>query len=190
MLELRLEKLNVKGFSTENLYYHSCSWLSVDNFGAGRLVREVTNSYIGGKFMHCGSKFSSQAPELSQAEIDSVPGAAASLGSWDGLKFEVLERAGESMQIKQDEHKYWVCQTGAIADQYTILREGHGESGQPKLQFHPTGCRGWPGVFDAGCVILKACPGLPRSSVFKVNVELGLSEPDLVLGLLKSQVQS
>ena len=46
--------------------------------GAGRSVREATNSYIGGKFTHCGTKFSSEAPELSQAEIDSVPGAAAS----------------------------------------------------------------------------------------------------------------
>ena len=125
VLELRLEKLNVKGFSTENLYYHSCGWLSTDDFGAGRLVREVTNSYLAGKFAHCGSKFSSEAPELSQAEIESVPGAAASLGSWDGLKFEVLERAGESMQIKQDEHRYWVCQTGAIAEQYTTLRNAH-----------------------------------------------------------------
>ena len=119
-------------------------------------MREVTKSHIGGKFTHCGTKFSSEAPELSQAEaeIDSVPGAAASLGSWDGLKFEVLERAGESMRIKQDEHKYWVCQTGAIAEQYARLREAHAKL-MERVRWRSRGCN----ILDGGS---PAPLGIPR----------------------------
>ena len=72
---------------------------------------------------HAGQQFTMQAPELTQAEISSVPGASAE--GQDKVKLEVLERgtAPGAFTIKQDEHKYWSMQTGDILQQYENLKE-------------------------------------------------------------------
>lgn len=93
------------GFRTDQLFYHSVQWLMKDTFGHARLTREVTDGWIQQKFEHGGHRFSLDAPELSSEEIDSIPGARASLENLDLLKFEVLERVGDKMLIKNDEHK-------------------------------------------------------------------------------------
>ena len=126
-MDLRCAKEDIAGFNTERLYYHSINWLTAEKFGPGRLVREVTDAYLEGKFEHAGHKFSSQSPELTQAELDSIPGAAASMGSWDAIKFEVVERSGDKFQVKVDEHKFWLSQGGALADQYTQLHDQHAQ---------------------------------------------------------------
>lgn len=103
---MRLANQEFKGgFKTDLLFYHSVGWISKDTFGHARLTRELTEAWTQRKFEHAGHRFSLEAPELSQEEIDGIPGARASMGSLDELKFEILERQGGGMMIKSDEHK-------------------------------------------------------------------------------------
>lgn len=108
---MRLSNQELKGgFRTENLYYHSVQWLMKDSFGQARLIREATDSWVARKFEFAGHRFNVEAPELTADEIDSIPGARASLGNMDAMTFEVLERIGDKMLIKSDEHKFFAQQ--------------------------------------------------------------------------------
>lgn len=124
---MRLQEREFKGgFNTKNLYYLSVSWLQKDQFGAARLCREVTDAWCQKKFKHAGQEFTSDAPELSNQEIEAVPGGKASLGQLDQIKFEILERTtGDKLSIKADEHKYWNSQGGEISETYSQLRAKH-----------------------------------------------------------------
>ena len=105
--QMRLSNQELKGgFKTDMLFYHSVQWISKDTFGHARLLREVCDSWTARKFEHAGHKFSMEAPELSAEEVDSIPGGRASVGSFDQMTFEILERVGDRMQIKADEHKF------------------------------------------------------------------------------------
>ena len=110
---MKLAKEDYKGgFNTENLYYQSIWWLNKDSFGHSRLMRDVADSWLNGRFEHGGHKFVLETPQLTDQELEAIPGAKASLGALDGLTFEVLERQGSKMVIKQDEHKFWTSQGG------------------------------------------------------------------------------
>lgn len=126
---MRLQEQEFKGnFSTKNLFYLSIGWVSKDCFGHARLAREVTDGWVQKKFKHAGQEFTCEAPELTNQEIESVPGGKAALGRLDEIKFEVLERtAGDKMTIRMDEHKFWSSQGGDIQDTYNRLREQHME---------------------------------------------------------------
>lgn len=93
------------GFKTDMLFYHSVQWISKDTFGHTRLLREVCDSWTARKFEHAGHKFSMDAPELTVEEMDSIPGGRASVGNLDQMQFEILERVGDRMLIRSDEHK-------------------------------------------------------------------------------------
>ncbi|CAK9095526.1 Uncharacterized protein SCF082_LOCUS44871, partial [Durusdinium trenchii] len=123
---LRESKQELKGgFHTDLLFYQSVWWLNKDGFGAARLAREVTDAWIAGKLEHAGQKINVDIPALTNDEISSIPGAAASLSRLDTVQFEVLERIGSSMNIKNDEHRFWMAQGGTITDEYCALREAH-----------------------------------------------------------------
>ena len=89
------------------------------------MAREVTDAWIAGKLEHAGQKINVDIPALTNDEISSIPGAAASLSRLDTVQFEVLERIGSSMNIKNDEHRFWMAQGGTITDEYCALREAH-----------------------------------------------------------------
>lgn len=124
---MRLQEKEYKGgFNAKNLFYLSVSWLSKDTFGQARLTRGVTDAWCDKKFKHAGQEFTADAPDLTPQEIESIPGAKASLGRLDEISFEVLERTGgDKMTIKVDEHKYWTSQGGEISEIYGKLREQH-----------------------------------------------------------------
>ena len=125
---MRLQEQEYKGgFNTKNLYYQSVTWIGKDTFGQSRLQREVTDAWCQRKFTHAGQEFTNEAPELTAQEIESIPGAKASMGNLDAVKFEVLERTGEKMVIRSDEHRYWSCQGGNISTSYATLREKHAQ---------------------------------------------------------------
>ena len=125
---MKLAKEDYKGgFNTENLYYQSIWWLNKDSFGHSRLMRDVADSWLNGRFEHGGHKFVLETPQLTDQELEAIPGAKASLGALDGLTFKVLERQGSKMVIKQDEHKFWTSQGGDLTSQYQELREKHEE---------------------------------------------------------------
>ena len=127
VFNMRLQEQEFKGgFSTKNLFYLSISWMSKDTFGHARLAREVTDGWVQKRFKHAGQEFTCDPPELTNQEIESVPGGKAALGRLDEIKFEVLERtAGDKMNIRMDEHKFWSSQGGDIQDTYNRLREQH-----------------------------------------------------------------
>ena len=124
---MRLQNTEFKGgFSTANLYYQSVCWLNKNTFGHARLTREVTDAWIERRFSHGGHSFTMQPPELTEQELQSIPGASNT--QVDKLKCEVLERSGpgvSSFNIKTDEHKYWSMQGGEIGTLYNSLRERH-----------------------------------------------------------------
>ena len=107
VFQMRLKNATLKGgFAMENLFYHSVGWLSKDTFGHMRLEREITDAWVGRRFEHAGHKFSTEAPDLTEAELQSIPGAKASMGNLDAMQFEVLERVNDKMVIKSDETKH------------------------------------------------------------------------------------
>ena len=79
------------GLKPENIYYQSVGWLTKDAFGHARLERELTEAWIQRKFEHGGHKYSCDPPDLTQAEIEGIPSAAAAMGNLDKVEFEVLE---------------------------------------------------------------------------------------------------
>jgi len=106
VFNMRLRDIELKGgFHMENLYYQSVGWLSKDSFGHMRLERDLTDAWVQRQFEHGGHKFSMEAPDLSEAELASIPGAKASMGNLDALQFEVLERVNDKMVIKADERR-------------------------------------------------------------------------------------
>lgn len=113
------------GFSTERLYYQSIWWLTKDAFGSARLTREVCDAWIQKKLTHGGQQVLTEPPPLTEAEIEGVPGGKASLSKLDTLHFEILERSGEKMVIRTDEHKFWISQGGEVTEKYNLLREKH-----------------------------------------------------------------
>ncbi|CAK9075739.1 unnamed protein product [Durusdinium trenchii] len=124
--EMRLQEMELKGgFRTNNLYYQSVWWINKENFGHARLSREITDAWISRRFSHGGHQFSAEAPDLSQAELDAIPGATST--HLDSMKFEVLERTGpgNAFSIKVDEHKFWSQQSGEIGEKYNELRGRH-----------------------------------------------------------------
>ena len=132
----------------DNLYYLSVSWLSNDTFGQTRLLREVTNAWLQRRFGYSGQKFSDQPPSLTAEEISSIPGAEASLGNLDSMRFEVLGRIADQMQIKQDEHKFWAAQGGEISETYNASREQHAQL-LSKLGAQGSEARGGQSTTDA-----------------------------------------
>lgn len=123
---MRLQEMELKGgFRTNNLYYQSVWWINKENFGHARLSREITDAWISRRFSHGGHQFSAEAPDLSQAELDAIPGATST--HLDSMKFEVLERTGpgNAFSIKVDEHKFWSQQSGEIGEKYNELRGRH-----------------------------------------------------------------
>ena len=113
------------GFCTRNLYYHSVSWLSKDQYGAARLLREVADAWVSQRLEHCNQKFSRDEPSLTQAEIASIPGGSSSMAGLDSVHFTVLERQGSKMVIKGDEDVYWTSQVGPYAEEFNTLKSQH-----------------------------------------------------------------
>lgn len=124
VLQHKLQKSVFGSFDCENLRYLSVSWLGRDAFDHCRLQREILNAWLQKK-LNYGSRFSESSPPLSSEEIKSVPGGEAILSGLDSLKWEVLERNGSRMQIKQDEHRYWSGQNGDVGETYKALKLEH-----------------------------------------------------------------
>lgn len=125
---MRLADERLKGgFETKNLFYLSVTWLSQDTFGGARLLREVADAWIQQKFSHAGQKYTNEVPELTDCEINAIPGARTRLSGLDAVEFTVLERVGDRFQIKSDEHRYWTSQGGKFAESYESLRAEHEE---------------------------------------------------------------
>eukprot|EP00913_Durusdinium_trenchii_P005709 g5327.t1 len=128
VFDMRLNNKELKGgFETKNLHYLSVWWLNNQSFGAARLMREITDAWIAQKWEIGGIRFSNDPPELSQIELDAIPGAKGALGSLDGVAWEVLERNGDQMVIRKDEDRYWSMQDGSIGDTFKGLKEKHNE---------------------------------------------------------------
>lgn len=139
---MRLQDKEIKRFHTKDLHYLSIWWLNNQGFGAARLAREVTDAWIQKKWSLGGVSFTSEAPELSDKEIESIPGGKASLGHWDTISWEVLERTNAGMTIKVDEDKYWRGQGGQISQQYDNLKSKHQELISLSQQSGSTGEQG------------------------------------------------
>lgn len=130
VLQHRLEKATFGGWSAENLHYLSLSWIGKDNysFGQSRMVREVVTAWMKGSLeLGSGQKFLITPPPLSNQDVESIPGALAAVGSLDVLKFEVLERRGEQMGIKEDEDRFWSLQGGEFSQTFQALKQQHGQ---------------------------------------------------------------
>ena len=104
-----------------------------------------------------GAAFSSDAPELSDKEIETIPGGKASLGHWDTISWEVLERTNDGMTIKVDEDKYWRAQGGQLSEQYDNLKSKHQELIALSQQSGSTGQEGSKEAAEAN-VVLRILP--------------------------------
>ncbi|CAK9085985.1 Uncharacterized protein SCF082_LOCUS40699 [Durusdinium trenchii] len=201
VFKMRLANQELKGgFKTDMLFYHSVQWIVKDSFGHARLTREVTDSWVQRKFEHGGHYFSNEVPELSEKEIDSIPGARASLGNLDSMTFEVLERMGNRMMIKSDEHRFWSSQTGGILTEYEALRHQHldlvGQSptvAAAAASEQPNAASAGSGSSDAGVsesppatTELESVSKLQETVGIEVRVASECSHVELILGSDKS----
>ncbi|CAK9013936.1 Uncharacterized protein SCF082_LOCUS12137, partial [Durusdinium trenchii] len=126
VFRLREKQEEIKGgFNTSMLFYQSVWFLNKDQYGAARLTREVVDSWLQGKLEFGGQRINLEPPQLTAEEINSVPGGTAAMNKLDSVQFEVLDRQGGKMMIRQDEHKFWSSQGGVIAEEYNTLRANH-----------------------------------------------------------------
>lgn len=137
---MRLQDRDIKSFGTKDLHYLSVWWLNAQTYGMARLSREITDAWISKKWSLGGVAYSTEAPELSEQEIDAIPGAKASMGQWDSIAWEVLERTSSGMTIRSDEDKYWRAQGGLLGEQYETLKAQHQQliATQPAAQERPS----------------------------------------------------
>lgn len=173
------------GFNTKNLFYLSVGWLSKDGFGQARLTREVTDAWIQRKFKHGGQEYTTEAPDLSPQEIEGIPGGKASLGQLDEVKFEVLERTGDKMTIKADEHKYWMSQTGQILETYEALRTKHqeliGQQNSPPPPTHVEETPETPDTASRSDVTIESVAKLEESIGVEAKCASEINGVDLLL---------
>ena len=126
VFRLREKQEEIKGgFNTSMLFYQSVWFLNKDQYGAARLTREVVDSWLQGKLEFGGQRINLEPPQLTAEEINSVPGGTAAMNKLDSVQFEVLDRQGGKMMIRQDEHKFWSSQGGVITEEYNTLRANH-----------------------------------------------------------------
>ena len=85
----------------------------------------MCDAWIQKKLDYGGQQVQTEPPPLTDAEVEAVPGGKASLGNLDSIHFEILERSGEKMVIRTDEHKFWTSQGGEVTENYNLLREKH-----------------------------------------------------------------
>ena len=122
---LKVSNEKVGSLETSKLHYLSLNFLEEPSFGRARLQSELTDYWLDKKFEIGGLAFNGNAPQLTQAEIDRVPGAAAATGHVDKLRLEVCVRDGARIVIKPDEDRYWMAQGGSLTDEYVALKEDH-----------------------------------------------------------------
>lgn len=122
---MKVSKEAIGAWSTDNLYYLSATWISKEKFGQCRLQRDICRAWMERKLDYGGQTFQDIPPDLSQAEIASIPGGEASMQNMDSLRWEVLERNGTKLCIKADEHRFWSSQSGDVSETYAALKKQH-----------------------------------------------------------------
>lgn len=125
VMALKVSNEKVGSLETSKLHYLSLNFLEEPSFGRARLQSELTDCWLDKKFEIGGLAFNGNAPQLTQAKIDRVPGAAAATGHVDKLRLEVCVRDGARIVIKPDEDRYWMAQGGSLTDEYVALKEDH-----------------------------------------------------------------
>ena len=124
-MALKVSNEKVGSLERSKLHYLSLNFLEEPSFGRARLQSELTDYWLDKKFEIGGLAFNGNAPQLTQAEIDRVPGAAAATRHVDKLRLEVCVRDGARIVIKPDEDRYWMAQGGSLTDAYVALKEDH-----------------------------------------------------------------
>ena len=108
----------------DSLFYLSCHTLDRCQFGEARLCREVTDRWLSCELSFAGIKFNPNHPDLTEAEIGSIPGASAVLNSVDTLELDCLVRRGSSFIIHADEEKKWTS-LSSTCEEFGALKKNH-----------------------------------------------------------------
>ena len=124
----------VGNLDPSKLHYMSLSFIDETDFGKARLAVELTDYWLDSKFDMPGCAFKPEAPRLTAAEMEKVPGAAIATGNVDRLKLEVCAREGARIVIKSDEDRFWKAQGGTITEEYMALKQDHEQHYEKLLQ--------------------------------------------------------
>ena len=124
-MDLKMKGEKIGNLDPSKLHYMSLSFIEDVEFGKARLECALTDYWLDKKFEMPGLAFKADAPQLTQAEMDRVPGAAIASGAVDRLKLEVCAREGARIIIKPDEDRYWKAQGGTITEEYQALKDDH-----------------------------------------------------------------
>lgn len=130
----KIDNLTSYPLPRENLYYLSCHTLDSSQFGKARVHREVTDQWLACELEHKGLRFNADAPDLTESELASIPGAQSVLSSIDSLKLEVLNRRGTSFVINGDEERKW----SSLADtssEFEELKKHHDSTFKDTLAY-------------------------------------------------------
>eukprot|EP00438_Fugacium_kawagutii_P020691 Skav232340 [mRNA] locus=scaffold1704:535693:541139:- [translate_table: standard] len=175
VFNMRLREQELKGgFNTMNLFYQSVSWISKEVFGHARLGRELTDARVNRLFEHGGHKYAVDPPDLTQAEIDSIPAAKAAMVSLDEMKFEVLERVNDKMMIRSDEHRFWLAQSGDIKAIYEELRQKHADLIGYQSQHQVAALADADAASASASGSAEESPRVEMESVGKLEQEVGI----------------
>ena len=109
----------------DRLHYLSLHFLDSPEFGAARILRELSEAWLDGKVDFPGAKFEKDPQTLSDQEPEQIPGAKVATGAVDALKLEVLVRDGAKVVIKPDEARFWQVQSDGIASDFEALEKNH-----------------------------------------------------------------
>jgi hypothetical protein len=94
IVDMRLGSAAVCNLPSERLFYMSIHTdQSVYEYGLMRLENTLIDAWMEKRLLVPGAEFSDTLPELTDAELQQIPGAAAASGQLDKLKLTITERA-------------------------------------------------------------------------------------------------
>lgn len=94
IVDMRLGSAAICNLPSERLFYMSIHTdQNVYEYGLMRLENTLIDAWMEKRLLVPGAEFSDTLPELTDVELQQIPGAAAASGQLDKLKLTVTERA-------------------------------------------------------------------------------------------------
>ena len=95
--EMRLAQSTVAGLNTERVFYMSAHLdQQVCDFAVVRVENVLSDAWLEKRLVIPGFEFDDTLPEMTHADLESIPGALAASGQLDTLRLTVCERAPPS----------------------------------------------------------------------------------------------
>jgi hypothetical protein len=106
------------------LYYLGLHLWPGEKYAEARLKRMLSEAWLTGR-LNTPIKVDSTPIELTDEELESIPGAKMAMHKMDGAQFDVLVKKGTSYQLKAEDISYWMAQGDGFSTEFAELKNHH-----------------------------------------------------------------